>query len=346
MANIYDYEGNVIEITAEVQDNSVTKDKLSAELRAIVCTTPEMYGAVGDGVADDTTALQTALNQGGTVLLNGVYRCTKRINITKSYTTIDGYGTIFGDIAKDDTVLELHARENDIIDHARIKNITITSESQYEHSGICVKHQLSSGVGITDVIIDGIKVIDVSRNGILLAGGSYNTDYIRPFVKVLNCIVKNAGTTGICQSRVSSVIRNNYVVNSGTENLTIDNGCADVTVVGNTFEIVNGGCGNIGCDELERCTITNNIIISKTQSAWNSEYNNAIRCNCNTGDVSELVVCNNVFVNGKYGVVIGNPTSGYVGSGIFANNIFKSVGTSQFYSLNEGNCIKDNNLSM
>ena len=49
------------EATTTVVDGSITPDKLSPELAAgLRIVTPEMFGAVGDGVADDTAAIQTA----------------------------------------------------------------------------------------------------------------------------------------------------------------------------------------------------------------------------------------------------------------------------------------------
>ena len=49
--------------------------------------TPQMFGAVGDGVADDTEAIQAALNMGKSVmLLAGVYRTTETLTIPKGCT--------------------------------------------------------------------------------------------------------------------------------------------------------------------------------------------------------------------------------------------------------------------
>lgn len=45
-----------------------------------IIKTPEMYGAFGDGVADDTNALQACIEEGNFVLLRGTYMITKTIN--------------------------------------------------------------------------------------------------------------------------------------------------------------------------------------------------------------------------------------------------------------------------
>lgn len=344
MAVLYDYTGNEIEVEAtDIADNSVTRAKLSSVLRSSLYVTPEMFGAVGDGIVDDTNAVKTAINNGGLVILNGTYRCTSTVPITKSYTYIDGTGTIVGDFTSNGSVLSVSASASSMKDHIRIKNITIRSSSTGTHNGIYCGHEISSGTVITDVVIEGVKVIGVTGNGIHLHGGPYNSSYLRPFFKVLICRIEDCGAVGICESRISSVIKGNYVKNSVLENITVDNGCQDVVVSGNTLVEHNGGVGSIGVDEANRIIISNNHIVCKTQSSWNTEYNASIGCQCNTGDVKNIVVNGNVFSGGKYGIKLGGT---YKTGGIFTSNIFNAVGTSQFYDKNINTCVKANNLDV
>ena len=81
------------EATTSVQDGSLTESKFadSLKLKAIKdYVTPQMYGAKGDGVADDTNALQSALNNGN-VHLKGTYLITNNITIP-STTQMIGCG--------------------------------------------------------------------------------------------------------------------------------------------------------------------------------------------------------------------------------------------------------------
>lgn len=73
------------EATTTVQDGSITYAKLNESLQTFV--TPEMFGAVGNGIADDTEAWQTAVDSGLNVIATSLkYKCgtitvTKNINI-------------------------------------------------------------------------------------------------------------------------------------------------------------------------------------------------------------------------------------------------------------------------
>lgn len=67
------------EATTTVQNHSLSIDKMVIGTLGYV--TPEMFGAVGDGVTDDTQAIQQALDSGKTVVFNTntVYIVTERL---------------------------------------------------------------------------------------------------------------------------------------------------------------------------------------------------------------------------------------------------------------------------
>lgn len=73
------------EATTTVQDGSLTDAKFSAELKLKALkdyVTPQMYGAKGDGIADDTDAIQAAIDSGKYVLLPyGTYLISRTIEI-------------------------------------------------------------------------------------------------------------------------------------------------------------------------------------------------------------------------------------------------------------------------
>lgn len=84
------------EATTTVQDGALTEEKFSEALKLKTIkdyVTPEMFGAIGDGVADDSSAFQNALNVGGLVLLgnNKTYFITQTLSM-KAKTTISMNG--------------------------------------------------------------------------------------------------------------------------------------------------------------------------------------------------------------------------------------------------------------
>lgn len=345
MAVLYDYDGDEISVEAtDIASGSVTMDKLASSVKKSLVTTPEMFGAVGDGSTDDTTAVQNAVNQAGVVYFGKTYRVTATISINYPNTHILGPGTIIGDIATNNShVLRCGMITEGTKDHIRITDINIRQASGRISGGIMFTHELSSGQGYMDIIIEGVSIIGMGYRGITLHGGPYNSNYVRPYFIVDKCYIADCGDVGICTSRTSAKIQNCYVSGSALENITLDNGGENFIVTNNILKDHRGGVGSIGIDEADGAVISNNHIYCKAQSSWDTEYNASIGCQCNTGNVENIVVHGNVFNNGKYGIKLGGT---YKASGVFTDNIFKSVGTSQFYDKNIGTCIKDNNLSV
>ncbi len=73
---IREWLDNHPEATSTVQDGSLTIDKFTEEAKWGILkdfVSPEMYGAVGDGVTDDTEAFKTAVNTGKPIILTRNY---------------------------------------------------------------------------------------------------------------------------------------------------------------------------------------------------------------------------------------------------------------------------------
>ena len=86
------------EATTTVQDGTISEAKLASALKPKIMNayvTPQMYGAVGDGEADDTDAIQSAINNGSYIFIpSGTYRLTNPITIGSRKTICgDGYST-------------------------------------------------------------------------------------------------------------------------------------------------------------------------------------------------------------------------------------------------------------
>ncbi len=320
-------KANKSEVDAAIE-NAVDK-------RFLNFITPEMFGAVGDAEADDTVAVQQAFNQGGTIYLSKIYKITTPINIVKSNTTVFGNGTLYGDLKTTGAVLRCGSTADNVKDHIRIRDIHIRSTSTVVTTGIGVTHEIPSGIGNVDVIIEGVDVDGVSGNGIQLHGGTPTMTTIRPFIIVQNCKIFNCGRVGLCMSRVSARVSGNLFRNNGYENITVDNGCYQTSIINNNLQTARGGCGNIGIDQCDRCIVTGNNITSfdydPAHAHHGGDTNCGIRLNCNTGHVTNTVISNNTFTGGKYGIWIGNSNTKYFGSGVFNGNHFVVIGVSDFH---------------
>lgn len=104
MQRIFDYNGNPLEITdIEFNRSGYPADSKAVGdvLAEILYSTPEHYGAKGDGTTDDTGAIQLAVNNGGKVVFKtgANYKITATLRLAKD-TILDLNGATITSTAK------------------------------------------------------------------------------------------------------------------------------------------------------------------------------------------------------------------------------------------------------
>ena len=151
------------EATTTVQDDSLTYKKLVKGTIGYV--TPEMFGAIGDGIVDDTTALNICGNFGLPILLTKVYRISSNITFNGD---VFGGGKIISDYGN-------HVIPKNIILDSNCNNFSNISTSGL--SFIVLNHS-------SPLTIDNCNISNYG-NGILLLGSNVSD------VTISNNIFKN-----------------------------------------------------------------------------------------------------------------------------------------------------------
>lgn len=145
------------EATTTVQDHSLTIDKMVIGTLGYV--TPEMFGAVGDGITDDTEAIQEAINSGKSVLMWGKTYCISRklllpysFNIrglSKSSTVIKWIGGTCDYFAK---TPDYSDRDTQNV-YGSISDITFECETNFMGNNTVGLYFCEPNVKLTDIIV-------------------------------------------------------------------------------------------------------------------------------------------------------------------------------------------------
>lgn len=185
---------------------------------AQVNVTPEMYGAIGDGVADDTKALQECFKHNNVNLGNKTYVVSGQIELT-SDMRIAGNGATIIDTYNGKT---FYAKD--------CKNIHI---SGINFSGTAKKAKTDTYIirfeNCENVVIDNIK-IDGCYHGLMFSGTSY--------VTVRNSVFCNGNgwvfSFGPYSEKYSHVyVENNECYNCEYDGIKFTGYVSDVVVTGN-----------------------------------------------------------------------------------------------------------------
>lgn len=271
-------------------------DDLTTEIETVsteLIKRPLHYGAIGDGVTDDTDALQQFLDDGNVVFDGGRYRITKGLVMTRDHVTLEGNGTTLLP-SRDDTTPITALTING--DHATVKNFIIDGQ----HT------DLTSAINGVGYVTEGIRVngdhATIENNVLQNLFSPQDTRTIRVDgyggYTITGNTIRNVGTTLIWgdprvvgENPVSRGIQFNFlgdaqtwstvsnnairnIVGSGSAGIAIlnhhgsfphDTGFVDI--IGNTITNVERRGIKI---QAEYCNIKNNTIMDYNQAR--SEY--------------------------------------------------------------------------
>ena len=280
------------------------------------CVNVKMYGAVGDGVTDDATAIQAAINavsvsQGGVVLFPpGTYLIGSAIEVTRSNTTLRGSrGAI---IKLKNGVVGTLAYGSMLVAFQKV-NLTfedLTIDGNKSNNDI--NDNFGNGLNVYDcqrVAILNNHIYACSREGITISDHTRldpaalgNEDIVISGNVVSDCGATSQTTGGegiLIVQGTRIVVSDNICTGNKYRGIEIETlattpdyrGCINITVTGNVCNdnVVTG----IGVNGPSRLTLTGNICEN------NTDY--GIRINAATAVVTSSIVVNGNRINGTTG---------------------------------------------
>lgn len=284
--------------------------KNSLDTKAKRISTPENYGAIGDGVADDYQAIQSAIDNNDVVILDGTK--TYLVNTTP-YVSHSGFMLVGNGakIKKSDghTTAFYIGTDNSDIQNVIISNVEFIGNNNLTNDFPVIRVTVTNDSHfIYNLLFENCIIHDTNGYGIGLYNDSTTASHLRATVS--NCYLYNIGGVGICCGRVEAKLINNTCTGSGAESITLDNMSANSIIDSNTlsgFKI-----SGIGTDGAKNCVYSKNVIIS------NNNYP-GLTLSSNQGICDNCIITDNAISNTNQGVYISHCTNTIVNNNINAN---------------------------
>ena len=196
---------------------------------------PEMFGAVGDGSADDTNAVQTALDMGiNNIFIHGKYRIT---GVTiPSNRTIFGNGTIYVDGEAFEGSVNKHGFQIEDVNNVTIRDIVVVSGNSVIKT-FYVKN--SKNVTIDNVIVTGGAFDGTTpKDGTVCCVEGNNSQN----VTITHCNFTGFETKGVEFIGCTGIeVTDCFVAYTGRAGISLYYGNSDAVIRGNTlrYNVIN-----------------------------------------------------------------------------------------------------------
>lgn len=339
------------EATTSVEDHSLTYEKLVNGTLGFV--TPEMYGAKGDGVTDDTEALKECIDSGNVVHLLGTYMISEGINL---HGNLQIYGFGKGTIIKDPNTTvhfasllyydNANTLENVLIDGVQIvglKHWTNQSLSGTNNDygiriknakGVQINNNNVSECGGCGIGLEGLNCI-ISQNTIIytgsFSGNSPNYNFGIAYDGE-NFFISENKISGVIQGILSginnkkAIISNNNISTNGQHGLYMEGGY-DVTVESNLIHDCTL-CGIKFQNQIDDSNFGNLSIANNIIKKCGAQGVLVADLSPNKTRISNVVINGNNIININRGIDVN-----YIDSMQISNNIIKGANDSMYYGV-------------
>lgn len=292
--------------SAMLTQQGTNLDQLTSKIAALGIKNVSDFGAKGDGTTDDTAAIQQAMEGGGIVW----FEAGKTYKVTQiepeSYSVLMGnHAKIYSEATQG--VINIKGAQGDVKVQITIQDLEITGKSGVEgNTGIWIGQTPGNTNFVSRIFIQRCFVHGMGTAGIHTHSGNAGggtAGHSHNEVWITDCIVRDNGKIGICNSGTQPYIEGCLIAGNGLEGITVDNGCQSAIISNCRIFYNKGGVGGISADECDGLVISNCIITDNAACG--------IRFNCNTGRVDNACISNCYFwaKTGTPAISIGNDTT-------------------------------------
>ena len=205
------------EATTTVQDGSLTESKLSNALKLKIIkdyVTPEMFGAVGDGVTDDTQAWKRAIASGKVIHANNSYLVTELLELDN-----DVYmdGVLFNDVS---TGIKISNKTR----HKYVLNVQAKQQTASEYTGVEIVNCNNCSFGLRVKNFYSGIVVNSDANG--CAYNAFNSVFVSNSKYHIKLVASNNGWTNenyFCNVRCLNETGSLYKGNEYSVSFDVDN---------------------------------------------------------------------------------------------------------------------------